>query len=512
MRKNLLLSNPKIKKWLLIVSISILLGLFWTFIFYPGLPNADALYQWKQATDNFYTDIHPIGVTLIMRAVMVLFPSLLAHQQMAIICLLQASILWLTLFYCIEIFITNLKVKYIARFILPFYYPIWTLSISPIKDVWSAILLLLLICNIYQLLNLNHEQKENNPKKVLLTSLLSGGIIFFLSNIAMLTRHNISLSILLLMIYIYLLSRYLFKFSSRKIRTQYLILFLIVTSIFTSKIGGNFYYKNSHLSLQEKASFSTSVFDKNLSFQEKINFYFSLELIGTIYFTDQNIENLKFLESPHQLGQNKIAKAVENYRCGLNDQYLYLGEEAPLRNMQAQAMQAPIVSDLFRLSIKYPQAFLKYKLCSVSSILQVHQLLFPFQSHIPINGLSNRFQIQSKNYMPTIKGRIVKFLNLVSYDRKFFLLNLLYRHYILLFISMITSIYITIRNKFKSWKNTASLFLFGAGVCNFIPYIIVTPDFAWRYLLFSDIVWVLSTLTLWNPLVNNNKAIISSRT
>ena len=501
-----MLSNPKIKKWLLIISTCILLGSFWTFIFYPGIPNSDALYQWKQATDNFYTDIHPIGVTLIMRAIMVLFPSLLAHQQMAILCLLQASVLWLTLFYCIEIFITNLKAKYIARLILPFYYPIWTFSISPIKDVWSAIWFLLLICNIYQLLSLNHKEKDNNPKKVLLTSLLSGGIIFFLSNLAMLTRHNMSLSILLLMIYIYLVSRYLFKLSSRKIRTQYLILFLIVISIFTSKITGNFYYKNSHLSLQEKADLFTSAFDKRLSYQEKMNFYFSLELIGTIYFTDQNIENLKFLESPHQLGQEKMAKAVENYRCGVNDQYLYLGKEAPLRNMQAQAMKAPIVNDLFRLSIKYPQAFLKYKLCSISSILQVHQLLFPFQSHIPINTLSNRFQIHSKNYMPTIKGKIVKFLNLVIYDRKFFLLNLPYRHHILLFVSMITSIYITIRYKLKSWKNAASLFLFGAGVCNFLPYIIVTPDFAWRYLLFSNIVWVLSTLTLWNPLVNNNEA------
>lgn len=65
--KRLLLSSSSGKKWLLLTGVSVLLSLFWISVFYPGLPNSDALYQWKQARENFYTDVHPIGVTLIMR-------------------------------------------------------------------------------------------------------------------------------------------------------------------------------------------------------------------------------------------------------------------------------------------------------------------------------------------------------------------------------------------------------------------------------------------------------------
>ncbi|MDJ0598643.1 MAG: hypothetical protein QNJ37_07365 [Crocosphaera sp.] len=467
-------------------------------VFYPGLPNSDALYQWKQATENFYTDVHPIGVTLIMRAIIVLFPNLVAEQQMAILCFLQGVILWLTLFYATEIFITNTNIKLIVNILLPFYYPLWTFSISPIKDIWSLIWFFLLITTLYQILK---DRRSNNHQKSFLHNGLPLGIIFLLSLFSVLTRHNIFLSMFLLMIYVYIISYFLFSLSSSNRKKQYFIIFLMILALFTSRAIGNFYYGNSHLSPQEREEFASSLsaFNKQLTSQEKMNFYFSLELIGTLHFTEKNINDLNFLKSPDQLGRENMEKAVKNYRCGLNDQYLYLGKKAPLRNMQGEAMKASIVEDFWKLSLNYPQAFIKYKLCAISSLLQINQLLFPFSPDIPVNSLSNELNIKSKNYLPTIRGRIVKFLNLVTNDPRFFILNLPYRHYILLMISLITTLYTTIKYKPKSWENAGYLFLFGGGVVNFLPYIIVSPDFAWRYLLFSNIAWLLSILSLANP-------------
>jgi lipoprotein signal peptidase len=68
-----------------------------------------------------------------------------------------------------------------------------------------------------------------------------------------------------------------------------------------------------------------------------------------------------------------------------------------------------------------------------------------------------------------------------------------------LIISVIVSVYIVRKNQPTSWSNATSLFLLGAGIANFIPYLIVTPDFAWRYLIFSNIIWLLSILAAWNP-------------
>lgn len=499
--KGLLSFRSPIKQWLLLTGVSILISLFWMSIFYPGLPNSDALYQWKQARENFYTDVHPIGVTLIMRAIIVLFPNLVAEQQMAILCFLQGVILWLTLFYAVDIFITNPKIKILTNFLIPFYYPLWTFSISPIKDIWSLIWFLLLIISLYKMLKYGLFSVDSNPKKAFLQNCLSLGTIFLLSVFSMVTRHNIFLSMFLLMIYIYLASYFLFSLSSSKRRQQYLVIFLIIVALFTSRGIGSFYYDNSHLSPQEREEFASSLsaFNKRLTSQEKMNFYFSLELIGTLHFTEKNISDLNFLKTPDQLGRENIVKAVENYRCGFNDQYLYLGKNAPLRNMQGEAMKASIVEDFSKLSINYPQAFIKYKLCAISSLLQINQLLFPFSANIPVNSLSNELNIKSKNYLPTIRGRVVKFLNLVTKDRRFFIFNLPYRHYILLLISLIITLYTTIKRKPNAWENGTYLFLFGAGLANFLPYTIVTPDFAWRYLLFSNIVWLLSILSLSNP-------------
>ncbi|ACB52262.1 hypothetical protein cce_2914 [Crocosphaera subtropica ATCC 51142] len=501
--KRLLLSSSSGKKWLLLTGVSVLLSLFWISVFYPGLPNSDALYQWKQARENFYTDVHPIGVTLIMRGIIVLFPYLLAQEQMAILCFLQAVILWLTVFYTIDIFIANSKIKLIANIFVPLYYPLWTFSISPIKDVWSTILFLLLVTTIYQLFDQRFSSQNFNSKRAFLKKYLSLVIILLLSYWLMLTRHNIFLSLLLLMIYLYSISYYFLNVSLQQRKKQYLIIFLMIVALFFSKATGDFYYKNSHLTPGERQEFASSLvaFNQQLSTQEKMNFYFSLELIGTLHYTEKNLNSLEYLKTPDQLGREKIAQAVNNYRCGLNDQYLYLGKKAPLRNMQGDAMKASIVEDLWKLTINYPQAFLKYKICAMASLLQVNQILFPFQTDIPVNSLSNDLGIKSKNYLPTIRGRVIKFLNLVSYDQRFFIFNLPYRHYLLLIISLITTLYTTIKHKPKSWKNATYLFLFGAGLCNFIPYMIVTPDYAWRYLLFSNIVWLLSILSIGNPLV-----------
>ena len=473
------------KKWLLTICLSILLGAFWTVVFYPGLPNHDALYQWGQATEDFYTDIAPLGTTLIMKAIIILFPNLLVHQQIAILCLMQGTIFWLTLFYSIETFILNQRVKYISRLAIPFYYPLWTFSVSPIKDVWLAIWFLLLVCEIYKLLV--SEQEHKVSKVWYLKSIPYLGLLFIYINLAILTRHNITLSLILFVIYLYLLSKYLFKLSFKKRIVQYFLLFFIIVSVFISNIIGDFFYT------------------ERLSTKERMNFYFSLELIGSIFFTNQNIEELKFLETPSQLGIEKVSKAVQTYRCGKIDQYLYSRQNPPLKNMQYEVMKVSIMKDLFNISIKYPQALLKYKLCSVSSLLQIHQLFEPFQSTIPENKWSRKYQIKSKNYTPTIRGRVVKFLTLVNSRRELFLLNLPYRHYLLFLTSMIISFYMIGKYRLNSWKNSASLFLFGAALCNLLPYMVVTPDFSWRYLLFSNIVWLFSILTFWNPLLNDRQ-------
>jgi hypothetical protein len=115
------------------------ISVFWVAVFFPALMSPDSLNQWGQAVTGRLTSWHPIGMTLVMRAVHVSFASLSSQTQVAITAWIQGTLFWFSIFLLIGLAKLNVRTKLLLCAVAALYYPIWLYTVTLWKDVWMAI-------------------------------------------------------------------------------------------------------------------------------------------------------------------------------------------------------------------------------------------------------------------------------------------------------------------------------------------------------------------------------------
>lgn len=450
--------DKRFGKWTYILGMSVAIGGFWVLVFYPALMSPDSLAQWNQALEGKYIDWYPVGMTILMKAVIVLFSSLSPNQQVAIFAFLQGTLFWFSIFYAVDTFIASYRMKVFLYFLIPFYYPIWAYSVILWKDVWVTIWFLLFICELYNIINRKRQIKSGFP------------LCFLFSTVAIMTRHNVNLSILLFSLIIIFIT---IIFKSNLVQVEQIltiILAVLISSLVTSSLISKFIY-------------STHV--NNMA-----NFSLSYDLFGTLYFSGEKVKDLTFLKTYQEYGASSISQAIQGYTCGEGGgvAYLAFGESPPLKNLTSNNK---VVLDMFQIVPKYPIAFLKHKICAVSSLLQVSRIHLPYHPGID----PNTFGIISSSRLPKIESSIYKFLASVSFNPKWFWLSVPYRHYLVLSLAIISCFVSFLKIGQVNLGIFTSIFLLAAGVSYFFPYLIVSQASDWRYLLFSNITWMLSTFS-----------------
>lgn len=113
----------------------------WLAAFFPAIMSPDSMSQWGQAVAWKLTDWHPIGMTLLMRAVHIAFGGLSVQGQVAVLTWLQGTAFWFSIFAMLGLANLPVRAKVLASAGVALYYPIWLYTVTLWKDVWFAIAL-----------------------------------------------------------------------------------------------------------------------------------------------------------------------------------------------------------------------------------------------------------------------------------------------------------------------------------------------------------------------------------
>ena len=442
-----------------IILTSFTLGGFWMLVFYPALMSADSLSQWSQALDGKYTDWNPIGMTILMRLVVILFPDFLSSQQVAVFAFLQGSLFWMAIFYTIYTFLPSSKLKNVVLLLFFLYYPLWTYTSTLWKDVWASTWLLVYTCEIYNLMLVKTKYKiclHLLTSSMLCcmailtrqTSFLSIALFLFFIAIAMVVKNNVSKLI------------YLKKFIP------------IISSLIIGMLLSRVIYLH----------FNVAALGNHL------NVTMSYDLIGTLHFSEKNVDDFKFLTTYQKFGKNKLEKSIKNYWCGGSINYLLFTESATL-GKRVLLDSDTILTDMSLVLPQYLGALIKHKVCAISALLQINTLYYPHQSNV----LANNMGIVSESRLPNLNKKILIFLSNISNIANW--TSVFYRHGIILCIAITSCVMcLTIHRRIDDSTMSSIVFLLMSGVCYFLPYFIIVPAPDWRYLLFSNITWMLSSI------------------
>ena len=444
--------HKRFSVWSYMFGMAPVIGAFWTLVFYPATMSPDSLSQWGQAMTNRYNDWHPIGMTLLIRGVMILVPNFSSNAQAALFSFLQGTLFWLAIFYTIHNFIKAPKLKFFLLIGIIFYYPLWVYSVTIWKDVWAATWLLLFTVELYKFL---YQDRKRYWLHFLTTTLFC--------TFAILTRHNILITALI--IALTFSGLLFFKLGKREwLKISGLLMAIVIISITITEL--------------------TYVL-VNTEHINTTNMYLNFDVIGTLYFTGEKAENLQNLAIYQEFGQANLDRAINGYSCEVDLSYIDFGANAPFPVERIVKYEGSL-KDLTYLVTTYPLPFLEHRMCTISGLFQVSRVTLPQFLFI----MNNPYGLSSSSKLPQVWSYVKRFLASNFTPNSWFTIP--YKHGLLLLLATVAAIILYKRVK-QIDRMLPTFFLLMVGIAYLLPYLIVTGS-DWRYLLFSHICWLLSLI------------------
>jgi hypothetical protein len=440
--------------WIYALATAGTLSAFWLAIFYPGNLSPDSLSQWGQAVSLLkLEDWHPIGMTLLMRAVHVVFGWLTMESQIAVFAWIQGTVFWASIYSIIGIADLSRKAKLIACACITLYYPIWLYTVTLWKDVWFAVAFFWMIRCLYRF-----SLGEVSTSRA--TCSLVPLLVF-----AILNRHTTALSFLFL---VAALSPIVWKRFGRK---RLVANWLFSTVILLSAIGA-----------AKLVNWTLDVADAgNIT-----NWIALFEVAGTAHFAQMNPAEWRDLRSAQAFGEDRFSKVLRLYHCGATLDYLVFQPGHPLeKNDLLQSRMA--IPDLFTVARNHPWAYLMHRGCSVLRLVgfQHDGVYFPFHEVIS----PNEFGLEARSVVPKVRAILMRWEH---QSTKYPIIRWPYRHYLLLLASAVAA-FLSLKRRTDPNRYLIYL-LFVAGLAVLCPLCIVTPAPDWRYLMGADVCWVCSVL------------------
>ncbi len=443
---------------LYVFGVSFSLAAFWVLVFYPALMSPDSLNQWEQALTNRYEDWHPLGMTLVMRGVVLLtgWLTLSPNLQAAIFAFVQGSLFWLAIFNTILTFVSSYRLKKILLAVTFLYYPLWAYTVILWKDVWTAIFLLFLIAELYKLI---HYQDKKLTRLIICSLMCFAAILSRGNNIVSLAIF-FPMVLMLVFVSIGYERKHIFKLAGA-------ILIILVVGVVLNK------------------TVDTVIEQKR--YGNFTNMLFAYDVMGTLSFANLPPEKLQQLASYQRYGPERMERGISEYSCEDNMTYLVWAKNPPFPQEVLLDNNA-IIQDLPGLITSQPVPYLRHKLCVVDALLQVSRTFYTYHRGIQPNELG----LGENSRLPVLHLMLAGWLSFSSRSNN--PLSLPYRHGYLLLLTILACGWMLYKFRRIDATSAPPLYLLAVGLAYFLPYLITVPAGDWRYLLFSHIVWLLSLM------------------
>lgn len=460
-----------------VICFGMTIGGFWLLVFYPGIVTFDEINQWSQAVSGDFTTWHGIGMTILLRGLITIFPFLATGYLIPIFTFLQGSLLWIAIFYTINTMLANPRLKLILCSTIIFYYPIWPYAGAQMKDVWLTIWFLLFVGELFKLIFTDKNQTLH-----LIFSCLLGCMI-------LLTRHNAIVSIVGLLLMVVAV---VYRRESPKVNQTFkLTITVLAISLLASKLMLGWV----------KPSNAGNLINYSLAFE--------LRPILNRVSKGKNIDEFTDLASYKKFGESKFQSWLNtNIQGGdlINNSQGIQEKEL----IESDTM----IRDMLYVVPRYPIAYIKFKIDRISELLWLNShLIQDAGGYYPRSWLSNTaFGLDYDNSrLPEIRAKALSWIGFALSSSNW--LTLPYRHGWVLCFAVVSCLVTTLRVRPVEPDLILAVLLVIAAIAYFLSFTIVTPSSLWRYLLFSNIAAMLSLCISLSVLFRNlaNFIVRSSR-
>ena len=443
---------------------AVTISLFWTAVFFPGHMSPDSFLIWRQAVTGEYHNGHPIGLTLVMRAVHLFLLSRPIELQLAVVTFLQGALFWLMIFRALTIIPFSLRKKMLLCVLVAGFYPLWVNSITLWKDVWFTTSFLgLVLCAVPFFASARSGWRHWTNMVAWLTCTL-------------LSRHTAALSFMALATL-----AIVFLWTNRGPQAALRTLAISVTMLVCSWVIQAALYKT----LQVRN-------DGRLS-----NVMLAYEVVGVTRFSNQPVSSFQNLQTYRAIGGSKFEQAVADYPCGGPIDYLFYYPGAPF-DMDSLLAGSYASRDLPRLAFANPGAYLRHRACAVAGLMDLpgRGLFYPYHPQLDVNV----FGAHEQSLLPGVRGLVMdRFLEPTISDPKWLALRVPFWHWLMLASSLAAAVFslagIPKTSKcLFAWRMMPSYF-FAAGCAILIPLLFVTPTADWRYVMPASVCWLIGILT-----------------
>ena len=439
------------------ILISLIVGVFWTMVFYPAIVTTDGWSMWGQALHHSYMTWFPPAMPMLMHATLALPHSL------AFFSFLQSSLYTFSLLVLLKEVVTTRQLFIVAAIImlgvLP---PLWLYQVTLFNNVWVATFTMLAATLLMKAV------KSHQRRRILLASLCLAIAIAF--------RHE---ALFLLIIPIVILQFfYAPALNFKQLRKRFLDAVLI---LFISLFPGHFIENLPTVEIDNKPSAIVL-----------INQYF-----GTLHYAQQKaavpgLELANEQQSFDQVfGTGMFNTFLSNYNCAIPTNRGRGKNKKPFDVSSLVRNQSFVVDKVKSVAFRYPIAFLHHRLCNLSYLLQIPAVEY----YIPEGSGTLNPQVQAAyqtiiqqiDGLPTSRfPKLYKWFITMVYETRFnSAFNWLYRHYLFIGLAgvlLILSIYL------KNWAIAIPAFF---SIIGLTPYLIIDGHSHSRYLLPSYIFsWV----------------------
>jgi hypothetical protein len=438
----------------LMVAGAVTISAFWTAVFFPGTMSPDSMNQWQQAVTGHYAAWHPLGMTLVMRAIHLAMASWSMNAQIAVNAWLQGTLFWGAIFALLDLGALPLRRKIVLCVLMAAYYPLWLFTITLWKDVWLAIAWFTLLW-------------WSKPYFLARLWTLRGwmGMVLLLA-FSMLQRHTMWVSFFALAGF-WGLHR-LFKFGWHKE-----LRFALISA---AGLAGAF-------SIQAIVHRVLKPEDNG----KLVNWTLLYEVAGTVHFSSRPLDEWQSLRTYQFLGKARFEQVARDFTCGGSLDYLVYPPGHPMELEEVLEGRFAI-DDLPVVVSRSPLAYLQQRGCSVAHVMGlVHGEIPPlYRETIE----ENRFGITEASLLPRVRRLVVRLEHAATRSRVF---QLPLRHGLVVLASGLAALLMSLGMR-RSPNRQVVLYLFAAGVVLLCPLLVITPAPDWRYLMPANVCWACGVL------------------
>jgi hypothetical protein len=214
------------------------------------------------------------------------------------------------------------------------------------------------------------------------------------------------------------------------------------------------------------------------------------EVVGTVRFSNQPVSSFQNLATYRAVGAASFEQAIRDYSCGGLATYLMYFPGSPF-DLRSLTQSSFALQDLPRLALTNPGGYLHHRACAAAAVLEMSsgELFYPYHTQID----PNRFGLRDRSMLPHVRSFVLGFLERASSYRKWMLLQIAFRHWLVLAASLAAAVYSFLGTVFKrlhSPERMMPAYLFACGCVVLLPFLIASGN-DWRYLMPANICWVL---------------------